>query len=153
MTNDTLREYAKINRYRVRNLHDGGPVPPAQWKRPKDHVPAVHGSNAEAWWGIVGSRGYVAADVGGLSWMIWGGNRLAIDPRLARLAEAGILPDQTGDREVGGRCRDDQAETVISEISPYRRAVAAHRTEAEIEVLRRRLAAGRAKARPNKIDP
>ena len=35
-----LTGYAKKHRYRLRNLHDGGPVPPAICKPPKGGYPS-----------------------------------------------------------------------------------------------------------------
>ena len=59
-----LIEYARKHRYRVRNIHDGGPVPPARRKRKPTkpgHVGAYDRSDA-----IVGQRGYLTAEDGGL---------------------------------------------------------------------------------------
>ncbi|MEE9597953.1 MAG: hypothetical protein V3V96_14365 [Acidiferrobacterales bacterium] len=56
-----LIEYAKRHRYRLRNLNDGEPVPPARRKKAHGGIPAYRGEddrdNA-----IVGHAGYVADD-------------------------------------------------------------------------------------------
>jgi hypothetical protein len=51
-----LVEYARKHRYRLRNLNDGGPCPPAIWKRPKSYEPT---GEAERCYAIVGHSGYI----------------------------------------------------------------------------------------------
>ena len=56
-----LVAYARKHRYRLRNLHDGGPVPPAIWKPPKGYRPVCTGDE-DRFDAIVGYDGYVAMD-------------------------------------------------------------------------------------------
>ena len=56
-----LVPYAREHRHRLRNLHDGGPVPPAIWRPPKGHRPVYTGAE-DRWDAIVGRSGYVAMD-------------------------------------------------------------------------------------------
>ncbi|UCE61393.1 MAG: hypothetical protein JSU63_06520, partial [Phycisphaerales bacterium] len=61
-----LLAYAREHRYRVRNLHDGKPVPPAMPKKSsRDKVGYV--GDLDRWDAIVGHRGYVAMDGGQLT--------------------------------------------------------------------------------------
>ena len=53
-----LLSFARAHRYRLRNLQDGQACPPARCDHPG--TPAYQGENA--WWAIVGNRGYVAMD-------------------------------------------------------------------------------------------
>ncbi len=59
-----LIEYARKHRYRVRNIHDGGPVPPAQ-RKTKSTKPGYVGTEDRAD-AIVGQRGFVTIENTGL---------------------------------------------------------------------------------------
>ncbi len=54
-----LVEYARQHRYRLRNLHDGEPVPPAP-KQKSDDNGVGHVGASDRWDAIVGYDGYVA---------------------------------------------------------------------------------------------
>ena len=63
-----LTAYARKNRYRVRNLHDGDPVPPARRTRPKGDSPAAQAGfigKEDRYDAIVGYDGYVTDEGNG----------------------------------------------------------------------------------------
>jgi len=92
-----LVTFAKHHRYRLRNLHDGGPVPPAIWKdRPEGHQPGYRGSEGR-WDAIVGLYGYVALDGGELVTCLFFGSAQGVNRALPKLREIGARIDQTGD--------------------------------------------------------
>jgi hypothetical protein len=60
-----LIEYARRNRFRIRNLHDGSPVPPARRSGKSTKTGCI--GPVDRWDVIVGQRGYLATENGGLS--------------------------------------------------------------------------------------
>jgi hypothetical protein len=90
--------WARERGYAIRNLHDGGPVPPAQAQPLRRS--ACRGE--ESWDAIVGRNGYVAPD----------GDRLAVyghwsDASQARtgrdsLLRVGVSLNQIGETDAGG---------------------------------------------------
>ena len=95
-----LVAYAKKHRYRMRNLHDGGPVPPAIWKPPKGGYPSWRGA-AERMDAIVGRRGYVAMDGDKLSVCLFYRSAKGVKRAVERLEAIGGQIDQVGDMEMG----------------------------------------------------
>ncbi len=101
-----LIEYAREHRYRLRNLHDGGPCPPAIWKPPPDYKPAVHGyvGQEERCDAIVGHSGYISDDgePGMLGIFLFYKSAQGVNKAQARIKAMGGTVDQVGDTEIGG---------------------------------------------------
>ncbi len=103
---------AKKHRYRLRNLHDGNPVPPAKPPRgsggPTGYIGATEGMDA-----IVGSKGYVAMDGAELSVCLFHKNALGISRAVPRLEAIGARIDQVGDTEVGATVSVEHIDEVL----------------------------------------
>ena len=56
--------YSRQNRFRIRNLHDGSPVPPARRRTKSTRTGCV--AVVDRWDVIVGQRGYLTAEEGSL---------------------------------------------------------------------------------------
>ena len=95
-----LRAYARRHRYRLRNLHDGAPVPPAR-SSGKPSRPVYTGEH-DRWDAIVGKCGYVAMDGDRLSVFAQFGSVRAKTAGMRKLVDAGMTITQEGDTEVGG---------------------------------------------------
>lgn len=95
-----LVAYAKKHRYRLRNLHDGDPVPPAKPPRgsggPTGYIGATERMDA-----IVGSKGYVTMDGSELSVCLFHKNALGINRAIPMLQALDARIDQLGDTELG----------------------------------------------------
>jgi hypothetical protein len=97
-----LLAYARENRYRVRNLHDGHPAPPAKrpprGKRGQD----AFGADDDRLDAIVGQFGYIVVEGAGLGW--YSGEFKARPPhgRMTAIRAAGGSVDQLGDFESAG---------------------------------------------------
>ena len=59
-----LIDYGRRNRFRIRNLHDGSPVPPARRRAKSTRTGCV--AVVDRWDVIVGQRGYLTAEEGSL---------------------------------------------------------------------------------------
>ena len=71
LTSFNLIDYAKQHRYRLRNLHDGHPCPPARAPRVGERGREVaFRADDDREMAIVGSRGYVTAEGDGLGFML-----------------------------------------------------------------------------------
>ncbi|MGB2985839.1 MAG: hypothetical protein WBE26_08145 [Phycisphaerae bacterium] len=107
--------YARMHRYRVRNLHDGGPVPPARWRHPRWHKPATAGHIGEddRWDAIVGQHGYVAMDGNNLSVCLFYKSAKGVNRVLVRLKAMSGQIDQVGDTELGATVPGDRIEEVL----------------------------------------
>jgi hypothetical protein len=95
-----LVAYAKKHRYRVRNLHDGGPVPPAVWNQPAGWRPSNVGEE-DRWDAIVGYRGYVAMDGDELTVTMFFRSNREQTCAAKKLGEHGATIQQDGDLEIG----------------------------------------------------
>ncbi len=103
-----LLGYAKEHRLRTRNLHDGGPVPPAQCK---PRIPAARQAfpqAADRWDAIVGRDGYVAMDGDRLSIYLCYKSGRGVKRALAKIAVLGGKVQQKGDFEVGAVLPSDK---------------------------------------------
>jgi len=99
-----LLAYAAAHRYRVRNLHDGHPVPPT--------LPPPRGrrGRSSGYWApadrmdaIVGRYGYVCDDGNGrIGWCLFAPTVRRLGFKLRKLAALGIVPNQEGDWEAAG---------------------------------------------------
>jgi len=112
-----LREYAQRHRLRLRNLHDGGPVPPAK-KVSKGRQ--VFTGDDDRWDAIVGRRGYVAMDGDRLSVYAHYPSVRAKTCGMRTLVEAGVVVQQDGDTEIGGWAPVERIEDVLAAIRVIR---------------------------------
>ena len=107
-----LAAYARKHRYRLRNLHDGGPVPPA--RRPAGHDGSVGYVGARDRWDvIVGYDGYVAMDGNGLSVFVSYRSGRGVKRAVGLLLAIGGQIEQIGDTEVGATVPVDCIEDVL----------------------------------------
>ena len=114
--------YATEHRYRMRNLHDGDPVPPL--RRSPEHSPSVYRGQEDRQDAIICRDGYV--DYGG-----WGPDRIgfcvlcrsrrALTARLKLLEQAGATVTQEGDTEAAGHAPVARIAEVLAALRPYRR--------------------------------
>ncbi len=111
-----LREYARRHRYRVRNLHDGHPVPPA--RAPKQGRRGPQAFREERMDAIVGSFGYVTIESDRLGWYI--GEIQKPAKRIKIVREAGGIVTQRGDRDAAGHAPLAALEKLLSAIGAYR---------------------------------
>lgn len=92
-----LTAHAKKHPYRLRNLHDGGRVPPAmpvrESGRPTGYVGATQRMDV-----IVGRCGYVAMDGDEVSLCLFHKNALEVNRAVPRLEAIGVRIDQLGER-------------------------------------------------------
>ena len=107
-----LGAYAGENRYRLRNLHDGHPVPPAIRRGPSDR--------GRGYWGkddrrdaIVGHDGYMAMEDGNLEILLFYGSSKGVNLALARLEAIGGRVAQIGDTEVGATVPVSQIDEIL----------------------------------------
>ena len=107
-----LVSYAKCHRYRIRNLHDGNPVPPAIHKGPIDKTRGFWGEN-DRWDAIVGHKGYVAMDGADLTVCVFYKSAMGVNRSLARLQAIGASVDQVGDAEVDATVSPSRIEDVL----------------------------------------
>ena len=101
LTGFNLVEYARKLRYRLRNLNDGGPCPPAIWKRPKSYEPT---GEAERCYAIVGHSGYIADDgePGQLGIALFYKSAKGVNAAKAKIRAMNGTVKQEGDTEVAG---------------------------------------------------
>ena len=93
-----LLAYAHSHRYRLRNLHDGAPGPPARRKTKSTktgYVGADDRSDA-----IVGHRGYVTAEDGGLGIFLFFKSGRGVACAKTEIAAHGGRVTQEGDHEL-----------------------------------------------------
>ena len=107
-----LSAYARKHRYRVRNLHDGGPVPPALPSN-DDRSRTGYIGASERWNAIVGYNGYVTMDGEDLSVCLFYKSAMGVNRALVRLKAMGAEIDQVGDTEVGATVHADRIEDVL----------------------------------------
>ena len=122
MTAFDLRQYAEEHGCRVRNLHDGAPVPPT--RRLPEHPPVAFRGSEERHDASIARDGYV--DFGG-----WGPDRIgfcvlcrsarALTACLRRLEPAGVSITQLGDTEAAGYAPLERIGDVLRALRPYRR--------------------------------
>lgn len=111
-----LREYARCRRNRVRNLHDGHPVPPARAPKQGRRGPqAFLGEGMDA---IVGRSGYVTIEGDRLGWYIGEIQKPAKRVKIVR--DAGGIVTQRGDRDAAGHAPLTALEQLLSAIGAYR---------------------------------
>ncbi len=115
-----LREYARRHRYRVRNLHDGHPVPPAKRPPRGNRGQDAFGADDDRFDAIVGQFGYIVVEGDGLGWYL--GEFKARPPhgRMDAIRAAGGKVDQLGGFEAAGTAPMSALETTARAIGAYR---------------------------------
>lgn len=108
-----LAAYAKEHRYRLRNVHDGHPVPPARAPRGSDG-PTGYIGVTERMDAIVGSKGYITMDGDKLSMCLFDKNALGINRALPRLEAIDARIYQVGDTELGATVSVEHIGEVLS---------------------------------------
>jgi hypothetical protein len=116
-----LREYARRHRLRVRNLSDGGPVPPVRrrlrgcgrqaFRHPEDRQDA-----------IICHDGYV--DIygpGQVGWCVLVESARTRNNRLRALVALGAITTQAGATEAAGWAPVNLLDEVLKALRPYRR--------------------------------
>jgi hypothetical protein len=119
-----LLAYAEEHGYRVRNLHDGHPVPPVR--------PPYHGRRGRfaGYLGaddredaIVCRHGYVADDGDGrIGWFLFAPTTRSMRAKLRKLEGLGVDVVQEGDSEAAGDAPVGQIAEVLAVLVPYRKA-------------------------------
>ena len=99
-TSFDLTDYARKHRYPLRNLRDGGPVPPARRKTKPTKMGYVSAEDrADA---IVGHRGYLAAEGGGLGICLFFKSGRGVASAKAEITALDGRVTQEGDCELAG---------------------------------------------------
>ena len=115
-----LTEYAAARRYRVRNLHDGRPVPPFRVRVTKRGTAKGYTGADDRDDAVIGQYGYVAdGGDGRLEWFLRRTNGKAAAVRA--LAAAGAIVAQDGDGEAAGSAPVSTIAVLIELIRPYTR--------------------------------
>ena len=116
-----LMAYARKHRYRLRNLRDRGPVPPARRKTKPTKMGYVGAEDrADA---IVGLRGYLTAEDGGLGICLFFKSGRGVASAKAEITALDGRVTQEGDCELAGwlpvRALDDALNlTRVSKLMP-----------------------------------
>ena len=102
-----LISYAHKQRHRLRNLHDGGPVPPARYRKPKGELPAVRTGfvgQDDRLDAIVGYDGYIAdeGEPRRLGLCLFYRSARGVKRAHARIQAMGGTVSQVGDAEIAG---------------------------------------------------
>lgn len=94
--------YANEHGYRLRNVHDGGPVPPA-WRPVRSRGRPAHFGADDRCDAIPGRHGYVTAEgPDRIGWCLLTSSRRALTARLPRIEAANGRVTQTGETEAAG---------------------------------------------------
>ncbi len=116
-----VRAFARQHRYRVRNLHDGRPVPPVRAKGRVEQSAAFIGPT-ERDDAIMCKCGYVCGGDGRIDWALLCASARGHNPRLAALrALPGVLVAQSGDAESAGTAPAAAVDSVLGVLQPFRR--------------------------------
>ena len=115
-----LIAYARKHRYRIRNLHDGGPVPPAM---PSKGLRRSIGytSELDRWDAIVGRQGYVGMDGNRLTVCLFYRSSQGVAVATASLQAMGGRIEQVGDTEVSAMVLPERIEEVLKLIKVSKR--------------------------------
>ncbi len=127
-----LRDFAWEHGYRLRNLADGGPVPPLRRSHRGHGRAAYSGHDAEL--ALIGRCGCVSLDAGRANGAPADGNsrselyavlvcksRRQLTARLSAFVEAGVAVRQLGDTEAAGPAPLGRLADVLHAIGAYRR--------------------------------
>ena len=123
-----LVEYARKHRYRLRNLHDGGPVPPARYRKLKGKAPvgqAGYIGQDDRHDAIVGYDGCIAdeGEPGQLGICLFYKSGRGVKRAHARIQAMGGTIKQVGDAELAGSVPVDRIQEAlklvkVSKLSP-----------------------------------
>lgn len=113
-----LVAFAKKHRYRLRNLHDGGPIPPAIYRRPKGAPPAGqvgYIGEDDRQDAIVGHQGSITdeGETGMLSICLHYRSTKGVNRARARIQEIGGIIRQEGDDEIAGSIPIEKIEEAL----------------------------------------
>jgi len=126
-----LLTYARRHRYRLRNIHDGKPVPPARIQQAGRGRQASR-SDEDRCIVIACKDGYICDECDGLSWVLLCETKRSFNFRLRQLeCIDGLMVKQEGDSEAAGAAPYDGIEAVIKVLEPYRRQPPRPGTSAE----------------------
>ncbi len=114
-----LTAYAREHRYRLRNLHDGNPVPPARCMDKTGRSTGYWGAD-DRMDAIVGYNGYVAMDGDKLSVSLFYKSALGVNKAVRRLDAMGAEVGQVGDTEVGATVSVERIEDLLALIKVSR---------------------------------
>jgi hypothetical protein len=122
--NFDLVAYAKEHRYRVRNVHDGYPVPPMlPPKRGRRGHRRGYWSKEDREDAIICRHGYVTDDrEGRIGWLLFAPTTRGMRARLRTLAALGVDVVQEGDTEAAGQASVEQIGDVLRVLVPCRKA-------------------------------
>ncbi len=118
MTTEELMEYARENRRRTRNLHDGHPLLPLRPKGPVGQ-PAYRGVE-DRWDAIIGGYGYLAVGGGQLIVFLAFKSAKGVRRSVEQLLALGGITTQLGDSEISAVVPDDQIDEAAGLIRAYR---------------------------------
>ena len=112
-----LIAFARAHGYRLRNLHDGGSVPPA-WRPVRDRGrPAYRQRDVLA---IAARLGYVMLDAPGrIGWCVLAKTSRAKTLRVRRIVQAGGVVTQEGDSEAAGWANQGAIREILKALSAW----------------------------------
>jgi hypothetical protein len=145
-----LVAYASDHGYRLRNLHDGGPVPPA-WRPTRNRARPTYCGEDDRCDVVPGRRGYVTTEgADRIGWCLLLPTRRALTPRLREIRAAGGVVTQEGAAEAAGWAPADRIADVLAAVGAYRRKSAPATGGARgAEPTRREQVGGRVPVGPN----
>lgn len=109
-----LVAYAHKHRYRIRNLHDGGPVPPARQQKKSGRGAGGYTSGSDRCDAIVGRDGYITSDnLDGLSITLFYRSSKGVNAALPRIEAMDGHVDQVGDCELSATIPREQIESAL----------------------------------------
>ncbi|UCC30080.1 MAG: hypothetical protein JSU86_18020 [Phycisphaerales bacterium] len=111
-------KYARKHRYRVRNLHDGGPVPPARYMKPKGQTAAARTGfvgKEDRCDAIVGCNGYIGdeGEPGRLGIYLQYRSARGVKRVHSRIQALGGTVKQVGDAEVASSVPTEKIEEAL----------------------------------------
>lgn len=105
MTDFRTGDYSRKHRYRLRNLHGGGPGPPARYLKPKGQVSAAQAGfvgKEDRCHAIVGHRDCLTAEDGGLGIYLFFKSGRGVASGKVEITAIGGRVMQEGDCELAG---------------------------------------------------
>ena len=114
-----LIQYARDHRLRLRNLHDGHPLPPAI-SRARRLTRRGYTGAKDRLDAIVGRNGYVAQDGDMLSAFLFFKSAKGVGLAVRRLRSIGARIEHVGDTEVDASASPDQTEQALAMIKVSR---------------------------------